>query len=473
MTNAYLSRTNLLEEKEKVSLEDFLQIYGSRISQDSEKLFLKDFLFPMLGEKGIKFVIPQYPFIDSGGKSRRIDFALIKGDVRIALEVNGETYHAEGIIPNDVFDDNLQRQNEILNSGWFLQRFSYHQLQDQEWRPKVMDSLHRIISKNIPELISEDFIKPHHLQQLALQALDFYRGKGWDKGVVVLPTGTGKTFLSAFDAKRFDGRTLFIVHRLDILSQSKEAFEKVWPDARTGLLTGEVKEHLHDSKILFASKDTLRNSEYLSLFKPNEFNYIIVDEVHHGQCPTYQVILKHFRPKNFMLGMTATPDRMDRKDIFELFDYNKVFEYTLNEAIENGFLVPYTYIGLKDDIDYSKIRYDGRKYNVQDLDKYLIIEKRNKAILKEYLEKGKGDKAIGFCCSIKHSERMAQFFNENGIPAVSITSETESRDQRIRDFRDNKYVVAFTVDLFNEGIDFPDVRVLLFLRPTESKTVFM
>lgn len=98
-----------------------------------------------------------------------------------------------------------------------------------------------------------------------------------------------------------------------------------------------------------------------------------------------------------MLGMTATPDRMDRKDIFELFDYNKVFEYTLNEAIENGFLVPYTYYGLKDNIDYSKIRYNGRRYNVQDLDRYLIIEKRNKQILEEYIEKGEGNKAIGFC----------------------------------------------------------------------------
>lgn len=471
--NTYTSRINLLEDKEDVTLDEFLRVYGSRIVQESELLFLREFLYPVLGDKSIKYVIPQYPFLDSGGKLRRIDFALIKDGTKIALEVNGETYHAEGIIPNETFDDNLQRQNEILNNGWFLQRFSYNQLQDQQWRPKVMESLRRVISKNLSNLISEDFIKPHYLQQKALDALDFYRGKGWKKGIVVLPTGTGKTFLSAFDAKKFDGRTLFIVHRLDILNQSKEAFEKVWPDATTGLLTGEVKERIHTSKVLFASKDTLRNSDCLALFKPNEFNYIIVDEVHHGQCPTYQVILKHFTPQNFMIGMTATPDRMDRKDIFELFDYNKVFEYTLNEAIENGFLVPFTYIGLKDDIDYSKIRYDGKKYNVQDLDRYLIIEKRNKAILKEYQDKGHGDKAIGFCCSIKHAERMADFFNANGIPAISITSETADRDQKIKDFRNNKYAVTFTVDLFNEGVDFPDVRVLMFLRPTESKTVFM
>ena len=473
MEKEYLSRMNVLKDKEKVTLDEFLTIYGSKITQESELLFLKEFLFPMLGEEGIKYAIPQYPFIDSEGRLRKIDFTLIKDSVRIALEVNGETYHGEGIIPDEMFDDNLQRQNEILNSGWLLQRFSYHQLQDPAWRPRVMEALRKIIARNIPDLISKEFIKPHYLQELALDALQFYRNKGWQKGVIVLPTGTGKTFLSAFDAKKFNGRTLFIVHRLDILSQSKEAFEKVWPEAKTGLLTGEVKENIHTSKVLFASKDTLRRPDYLSLFKPDEFDYVVVDEVHHGQCPTYQAILRHFKPKYFLLGMTATPDRMDRKDIFELFDYNKVFEYTLNEAIENGFLVPYTYVGLKDDIDYSRIRYDGRKYNVQDLDRYLIIEKRNKAILNEYLNRANGDKAIGFCCSIKHAEKMAEFFNEDGIPSASITSETENREQKIEDFRNNKYAVAFTVDLFNEGIDFPNVRVLMFIRPTESKTVFM
>jgi len=123
------SRVNLLEDKDEVSLDEYLKVYGSRIAQESEKLFLSEFLYPLLGKKGIKYVIPQYPFIDSGGKLRRIDFALIKDSIQIALEVNGETYHAEGIIPNDIFDDNLQRQNEILNNGWLLQRFSYHQLQ--------------------------------------------------------------------------------------------------------------------------------------------------------------------------------------------------------------------------------------------------------------------------------------------------------------------------------------------------------
>lgn len=463
---------NLLATKDTVSLEEYLATYKSRITQESEQLFVQDFLFPLFGERNIKYVVPQYPFIDSEGRARRIDFGILYDGRKIALEVNGETYHAEGIIPNENFDDNLNRQNEILNAGWFLLRFSYSQLQSPQWRKKVGNDLFSLLRKRIPELISETVIEPNYLQKEVLDALSYYRGKGWKKGVVILPTGTGKTYLSAFDTLKTRGRILFIVHRLDILSQSKEAFEKIYPNEKLGLLTGEEKYSVEDSKVLFASKDTLRNPDILQSFKQNEFDYIIVDEVHHGQAPSYQSVLQYFNPNFFMLGLTATPDRMDRKDIFELFDYQKVYEYSLNEAIENGFLVPYTYYGLMDNIDYNNIRYNGRKYNVVDLDRTLIINDRNEKIFEEYLSKGNGNKALGFCCSIKHANAMAKFFNEKGIPAVAITAETADRDQVIKDFRESKYTVAFTVDLFNEGIDFPDLQVLLFLRPTESKTVF-
>ena len=463
---------NLLASKETVTLKEYLDTYKSRIIQESETLFVRDFLFPLFGEKHIKYVVPQYPFIDSEGRARRIDFGVVYDGRKIALEVNGETYHAEGIIPNENFDDNLNRQNEILNAGWFLLRFSYSQLQSPQWRKKVANDLFSLFRKRVPELISETVIEPNYLQKEVLEALDYYRNKGWKKGVVVLPTGTGKTFLSAFDTLNAKGRVLFIVHRLDILSQSKEAFEIIYPNKKLGLLTGEAKENVEDGKVLFASKDTLRNPDILQSFKQNEFDYIIVDEVHHGQAPSYQSILQYFNPNFFLLGLTATPNRMDRKDIFELFDYQKIYEYTLNEAIENGFLVPYTYYGLMDNIDYNNIRYNGKKYNIADLDKKLIINERNEKIFEEYISKGKSNKALGFCCSIKHANAMATFFNKKGIPAVAITAETDNREQIIKDFRESKYTVAFTVDLFNEGIDFPDLQVLLFLRPTESKTVF-
>ena len=464
------SYVNLLENCDEVSVEEYMETYKSRITQESEALFVRDFLFPILGTKKMKYVIPQYPFLDSSGRSRRIDFGVLYNSKKLALEVNGESYHAEGIIPGEQFDDNLNRQNEILSAGWFLLRFSYNQLKDPRWRQKVSHDLFSLLRRHIPEILSEETIKPNYLQEQVLGALDYYRKNGHKKGVVILPTGTGKTYLSAFDTLNAQGRILFIVHKLDILSQSRESYEKIYTTAKLGLLTGDAREHVNDSKVLFASKDTLRNC--FTDFKPNEFDYIVIDEVHHGQAPTYQSILSYFKPNVFMLGLTATPDRTDRKDIFKLFDYNKVFEYTLNDAIDNGFLVPYTYYGLTDNIDYSNIRYNGSKYKIEDLDRALIIPERNERIFDEYITKGCGNKALGFCCSIKHANEMAELFNSKGIPAVAITSETPDRDKVIKDFRQSVYTVAFTVDLFNEGIDFPDLRVLLFLRPTESKTIF-
>lgn len=464
---------NKLIDKKSVTIEEYFDAYETKITQDSERLFVTDFLFPILGNENIKHVVPQYPFIDSEGRNRRIDFAIVKGNKKIALEVNGETYHAEGIIPNEMFDDNLNRQNEILNAGWQLQRFSFSQLQSPIWRIRVSSSIQTLLRKSLPELLSEKLIEPTFLQKEVLEALDFYRSKGWTKGLVILPTGTGKTFLSALDAHKVKGKILFVVHRLDILSQNKEAYQKIFPEETLGVLTGELKENQFDAKILFASKDTLIKPETLFQYSQDYFDYVVIDEVHHGQAPTYKAIFDYFAPPFFMLGLTATPDRTDRKDILELFDYNKVFEYSLSEAIENGFLVPYTYYGLKDNVNYSNIRHNGNKYNIQDLDKNLIIPQRNKQILDEYIEKGEQNKAIGFCASIKHAERMAQFFNKNGISSVAITSNSENRNEDIEKFRDNEYNVVFTVDLFNEGVDFPNVRTLLFLRPTESKTVFM
>ncbi len=455
----------------ELSKDEYYAEFGSRITQASERLFVDEFLWPLLGKK-LGFVTPQRQFIDSTGKSRRIDFSYVEGKTKLAIEVNGETYHAQGIIPDAMFDDNLFRQNEILQEGYKLIRFSYNMLQSPQWRPVVMESLRSFFISYAPSLFGGEPIKPNVLQQEALQALEFYRTKGWRKGVVILPTGTGKTILSAIDAKRFGGKVLFLVHRLDILKQSIAAYQRVWPQMKVGILTGEAKENESKCDVLFASKDTLRQPTELTNYKRNEFSYVVVDEVHHGQTPSYSEIFAYFRPK-FMLGMTATPDRTDRKDIFELFDYNKIFEVSLQEAIEGGYLVPYTYYGLLDNIDYSRIRYQNNRYRVDDLERYLIIPQRNEAILREYLDKGDGDKAIGFCVSIKHANRMAVFFNQHGITAASITNDTPDRDDKIAAFRRNEITVVFTVDLFNEGVDFPNIRVLMFLRPTESKTVFM
>ncbi len=455
-----------------MTLLEYYERYGSRITQESERLFVDEFLYPLLGEE-IGAVEPQYPFLDRTGRARRIDFVCKGAERSLALEVNGETYHAEGVIPNEMFDDNLFRQNEILQAGYHLVRYSYSQLKDPHWRPLIMESLRDAIALAAPDLLSTYTLEPNEIQREALAALEFHRNTmGWTRGIVVMPTGTGKTILSALVARRVGGKVLFLVHRLDILSQSVDAYRVVWPTMKPGHLTGDARQDELDCDVLFASKDTLRQPAELMRFSRKHFACIVVDEVHHGQSPTYQEIINYFTPR-FMLGMTATPDRLDRKDIFELFDYNKVYEISMHEVIERGHLVPYTYYGLTDDIDYSKVRYKNNRYLVHDLERTLIVPERNAAILEAYLEKGKGDKAIGFCVSITHAERMAAYFRENGIPAEAVHSQTSERDKLVSDFRENRFNVAFTVDIFNEGIDFPNVRVLLFLRPTESRTVFV
>ena len=377
-----------------LTLEEYYEQYGSRITQESERLFIDEFLYPLLGEK-IEHIIPQHSFLDSSGKSRRIDFAYHGDTSHLALEVNGETYPAEGIIPNETFDDNLYRQNEILRSGYQLARFSYGQLQSSQWRPIVQETLKDLIITHAPELLTEYALEPTPLQNEVLEALHFYRNtRGWKKGIIVLPTGTGKTVLSALDARRCGKPVLFLVHRLDILKQSIDAYKFAWPDIKVGILTGETRESERDCDVLFASKNTLRQPYELSKFSPDWFNYIVVDEVHHGQSPTYREILDYFEPA-FMVGMTATPDRTDRRDIFALFDYNKLYEVPLHQAIEEGHLVLFTYYGLTDDVDYSKIRFQNQRYRVDDLERYLIIPERNDAVIREYLEKGEGDKAMG------------------------------------------------------------------------------
>lgn len=472
---------NLISKKKSVTYEEYIEIYKNRIIPESEKIFIRDFLFPILGNEKMTYVVPQYPFIDSEGHKRQIDFAIItEQNNKIAFEINGEVYHSEGIIPSAQFDDNLFRQNEILFHDWVLRRYSYNQLLSPEWRNRLYSEIKLTLKKYAPELLGNIKIEPNIIQKEVLPQLKRYRELGWKKGLVIMPTGTGKTYLTAMDSYNYflenpSAKFLFIAHRIDILTQSRNAYNDIWENINSGLLTGDVKENINSCTILFASKDSLYRENILTLFDKNYFDYIIVDEVHHGEAETYKKILNYFSPK-FLLGITATPERTDKKDILNLFDYQKVCEYDINDAINKGFLVGYEYHGLKDDIDYSNIRYNGNKYNEKDLEKYLIIDKRNQEIFNKYIEFCNGDKAIGFCVSIKHAESMAKFFNDRGINSVAITSsqsKSQIKSELIQAYKENKYSVAFVVDIFNEGIDVPNVRALMFLRPTESKTIFL
>jgi len=315
-------------------------------------------------------------------------------------------------------------------------------------------------------------ILPNIAQEKALNALDYNRN---GKSLVVLPSGIGKTYLAAFDTlKTKPKRILYVVHRNEILEQASKAFMKIHnlTENEIGFINKDKKQY--HKKVVFSTIQTLSRTKNLKKISPYFYDYIILDEYHHVAAKTYKRILKYLRPK-FLLGLTATPFRLDGKDIFKFVDENVAFEMNLEEGIRTKLLVPFIYYGFWDNIDYSDIKWMGFKYRERDLNKKLLIEERDRKIIKEYKKYIKNKQTIGFCVSVKHVKRMVRLFNRNNIPSAPIHHETPYiyRRKIIEDFRNKKYQVIFARDIFNEGVDFPEVEALLFLRPTLSKVVFL
>ena len=214
-------------------------------------------------------------------------------------------------------------------------------------------------------------------------------------------------------------------------------------------------------------------AENLAKLSTGQFDYVVIDEFHHAAAKSYRRLIECLQP-GFLLGLTATPFRGDRQDILQLCNGNVIVSYELRFGIETGVLCPYHYFGCFDDVDYSEIKHNGLTYSVRDLEKALIIPKRNPAIIRKWREKVDGKATVAFCCSIKHAERVAASFNSEGVAAAVYTSETDrqSRQQRLMDFKNGTVSVLCVVDVLNEGADLPFIECLLFLRPTESKRIF-
>lgn len=311
---------------------------------------------------------------------------------------------------------------------------------------------------------------PRPAQVEALQALNALRDEGERRGMVVAATGIGKTFLAAFDSKPY-GRVLFLAHRDELLSQAEAAFLQVRPDAKSGFYRGG--QHDTDADLLFASVSTLSRSEHLQRFAPDHFDYIVVDEFHHAAANGYRAVLHHFSPQ-FLLGLTATPYRADNRDIFALCDGNVAYRVTFIEAIALGWLTPFRYFGLFDETNYEAVPWRNGRYDTEALAQAVETQARAAAILKAYHEHP-STATVGFCVSIQHARFMANYFTEHGVPALAVHSGAESTDRAIAigKLRQGEVKVLFTVDLFNEGVDIPEIDMVLFLRPTESPTIFL
>ncbi|MEC5425306.1 DEAD/DEAH box helicase family protein [Virgibacillus sp. C22-A2] len=311
-------------------------------------------------------------------------------------------------------------------------------------------------------------LEPRPAQLAALQELDDTMEEDYNKAMVVMATGLGKTYLAAFFAQRFK-RILFIAHREEILKQAKKSFEQVLGKSG-GLYNGLEKDPNHD--MLFASIFTLSIQDQLYKFDPEEFDLVIVDEFHHAAAKSYQKVIDYFQPK-FLLGLTATPERTDGQDVFAICDGNVAYEITFIEAIQHGWLAPFIYHGVKDDIDYKKIKWLGNQYDQHELMRQQLQRDRAAQIYKKWNEH-KQTRTLAFTSSIQQAGFLSNYFTEQGVKSIALTSEQKdiSRGEAIRILDTNEIDIIFTVDLFNEGVDIPSVDTLLFARPTESLVVF-
>ncbi|MFO2551265.1 DUF3427 domain-containing protein, partial [Alicyclobacillus cycloheptanicus] len=292
--------------------------------------------------------------------------------------------------------------------------------------------------------------------------------------------GLARHTLAAFDAKQYGAKSvLFLAHRDELLEGAKQTFVDVFGNAALcGKLTGNEKDW--NKPYLFSTVQTMHRPDVLSRFHPNRFEYIVIDEFHHAQAETYRKVIEYFEPR-FLLGLTATPERMDGRDVLELCENNVVYEIRLRDALSNDLLAPFHYFGLADDtVDYSEVETRNGQFDVSDLARALATHERVDYVI-EMMEKygHDGDRriALGFCANIEHALFMAQEFRARGYEAAALTGmdspEVRQRTIRKLEDKDDPLEIIFTVDIFNEGIDIPNVNLLLFLRPTESATIFL
>ena len=332
-------------------------------------------------------------------------------------------------------------------------------------------------------------IRPYSYQQEILDKLEAERTvRGFTRNLVVAATGTGKTVISALDYKRFRKqnsgkpcRLLFVAHREEILKQSLYTFRAVLKDANFGeLFVGNYKPEGIDH--LFLSIQTFNSQDFTSKTTPDFYDYIIVDEFHHAAAPTYKKLLAYYQPK-ILLGLTATPERMDGKSILPYFGNRIAAEIRLPEAIDRKLLCPFQYFGVTDNVDLDKLKWTAGGYDKTELSNVytlsgMVSERRADLVvasLLKYVTDIDDVKGLGFCVSVAHAEFMSAYFNTHGIPSMFLTG--QSSDEERRSAKENlvsgNVRFIFVVDIYNEGVDIPEVNTVLFLRPTESLTIFL
>lgn len=365
---------------------------------------------------------------------------------------------------------------------WNDDEFTWYRADE---RPRLVAALKLERQNDIPDNVLAFLdVQPYSYQRQILEKLHAERVVlGHYRNLVVAATGTGKTVISAFDYKRFVAenpkppRLLFVAHRQEILRQSLSTFRQVLKDSSFGdlFVGGQAPTQLDH---LFISIQTFNSRDLPMYTDPQYYDYIVVDEFHHAAAPSYRRLLSYYQPK-ILLGLTATPERLDGKDVTEWFDQRVAAAIRLPEAIDRKLLAPFHYFGVSDDVDLTALRWSRGGYDKEQLSSLYTGNRRRaelviRSILKYVtdIEKVIG---LGFCVSIEHARFMAEVMNEAGIPSMALHAGSPDDDRKNAQWKltHGELKFIFVVDLYNEGVDIPEVNTILFLRPTESLTVFL
>jgi superfamily II DNA or RNA helicase/HKD family nuclease len=407
-------------------------------------------------------------------------YSLIVGSSNLtahALKVNYEwnvklTSHENGEIIHHFKNqfEGVWHNAESLTEEWIQ---GYEKTYRQQFSNKVLEyAVEAPVPYHANAIEKALKITPNSMQRAALEGIQAVREAGHERGLVVSATGTGKTYLSAFDVRSFiPKRMLFIVHREQILHKTKSDFIKILGGVENefGILSGTSKET--GVKYLFATIQTISKDEVLHQFDQEAFDYILIDEVHKAGAKSYLKVIDYFKPQ-FLMGMTATPERTDDFNIYELFDYNIAYEIRLQEALEEKMLCPFHYFGVTD------FEFNGEKIDDTTILSKLVTDERVNHIIEKVEYYGfSGDRVRGlmFCSRKEEAEQLSGLLNEKGYRTIALTGEhsQEERARRVSELENGELDYILTVDIFNEGIDIPSINQVVMLRQTQSSIVFI
>jgi len=442
--------------------KDFVRTLDTTFAEDLfEEIFAE-----ALGFEKREYLKFQYPLKLNGNKVAYLDYFIQTSMGPLAFEVNGETFHNPLYTGKEAYLKQIKRQNFIVSCGIKIFRWTSRQLQEDRYKAVLFL---RDLLKNVEFFRTEEIFERNKVQFLdewahqeeALESLENLRILDIRAGLITQATGTGKTVIAVKDAAKIKGKTLFLAHTLELVSQAERQFQKHW------------QEGWKEGKVLC---NTIQGMfEKIKDYPRNYFDYIIIDEAHHGAARTYRYLIEYFDPK-FLLGLTATPDRTDRQNLEEIFG-KIAHSLDLKTAIEEGKLVPIRALRINTNINFDKIRVNRYDYTKKDLEKKLIVEERDEIILETYMKyiHGTGRKTVVFCVSVNHANRISELFQKNGIPAQAVygSMNKKNRDEVLRDYEYGSVSVLTSCSLLTEGWDSPITSVIFMARPTMSKVLYM